>query len=320
MAFKAIEKKWGKGVIRKYKDSGARDIDRFSTGSLVINDLIGGGWPRGRIIEAYGEESSGKTTIFINGLAELQKMGEPVAFIDLEQALDPAWVAINGLNLDEVYVSQPDTAEMTLDIVMALCGNVSAVVVDSVAAMVPKAELEGELEDAQVGLMGRLMSKGLRQLNKLAAQTGTTIFFTNQQRDKIGQTGYGDNKTTTGGNALKFYASVRLQLYRSQVIKVGETPVGNKITVSVRKNKVGTPFQKGSIDVYYDEGISNTSYLIELAIQKNIIERAGAWYKIPIDGTDEPLTFQGAHNLRTAINSDNELYQHIQKEVLNGDI
>ncbi|MFY7697688.1 MAG: recombinase RecA [Legionella sp.] len=280
-ALAQIERQFGKGSVMRMGDGSAiRDIEAISTGSLGLDIALGiGGLPKGRIVEIYGPESSGKTTLTLQVIAECQKSGGTAAFIDAEHALDPSYAEKLGVNVDQLLVSQPDTGEQALEITDMLVRSaaVDVVIVDSVAALTPKAEIEGEMGDAHVGLQARLMSQALRKLTANIKRSNTLVIFINQIRMKIGVM-FGSPETTTGGNALKFYASVRLDIRRTGSIKKGEEILGSETRVKVVKNKVAPPFKMAEFDIFYNEGISRESEIINLATQLNLIEKAGAWY------------------------------------------
>ena len=275
-----IEKQFGKGTIMRLGDNQAMDIESVSTGSLSIDIALGiGGLPCGRIVEIYGPESSGKTTLTLQVIAEAQKKGKTCAFVDAEHALDPIYASRLGVNVDELLVSQPDTGEQALEIcdMLVRSGAVDVVIVDSVAALTPKAEIEGEMGDSHVGLQARLMSQALRKLTANIKKSNTLCIFINQIRMKIGVM-FGNPETTTGGNALKFYASVRLDIRRIGSVKVGDEVVGNETRVKVVKNKVAPPFKQAEFQIMYGEGISKEAELIDLGVQHKMIEKAGSWY------------------------------------------
>ena len=275
-----IEKQFGKGSVMKLGERVAVDIDVIPTGSLTLDAALGiGGYPKGRIIEIYGPESSGKTTLTLHAIAEVQKQGGRAAFIDAEHAIDPVYARNLGVNVDELILSQPDSGEQGLAIAETLVKSnaIDLVVVDSVAALVPQVELDGEMSDNSVGLQARMMSKAMRRLSGLMNKTSCTIIFINQLREKIGVM-YGNPETTTGGRALKFYSSVRIEIRRSEAIKNGSEIVGNKVNIKVVKNKVAPPFKTTSVDIIYGKGIARDGEIIDLAVENNIIVKSGAWY------------------------------------------
>lgn len=279
-AIKQIEKQFGKGSVMKLGDRAAVDVAVIPTGSLTLDMALGiGGYPKGRIIEIYGPESSGKTTLTLHAIAEVQKQGGTAAFIDAEHAIDPVYAKNLGVNIDELILSQPDSGEQGLEIAETLVrsGAIDLVVVDSVAALVPQVELDGEMADQQMGLQARLMSKALRKLSGVMNKTDCTIIFINQLREKIGVM-FGNPETTTGGRALKFYSSVRVEIRRSEVIKNGTEIVGNKVNIKVVKNKVAPPFKSTQVDIIYGKGISRDGEVLDLAVDKDIVDKSGAWY------------------------------------------
>jgi recombination protein RecA len=281
VAIAQIEKLYGRGSIMKMGDKGALEpIATVSTGSLELDGALGvGGLPRGRVVEIFGPEASGKTTLALHVIAEAQRAGGAAAFVDAEHALDPKYAETLGVKTDELLISQPDTGEQALDIteVLVRSGAIDVVVIDSVAALVPRAEIEGEMGDAHMGLQARLMSQALRKLTGAISKSGTCVVFINQIREKIGVM-FGNPETTTGGRALKFYASVRLDIRRIAAIKDGDTVVGSRVKVKVVKNKVAPPFREAEFDIVYGEGISRAGSLIDLGTQQKIIEKSGAWY------------------------------------------
>ena len=279
-AIKQIEKQFGKGSVMKLGDRAAVDVAVIPTGSLALDMALGiGGYPKGRIIEIYGPESSGKTTLTLHAIAEVQKQGGTAAFIDAEHAIDPVYAKNLGVNIDELILSQPDSGEQGLEIAETLVrsGAIDLVVVDSVAALVPQVELDGEMADQQMGLQARLMSKALRKLSGVMNKTDCTIIFINQLREKIGVM-FGNPETTTGGRALKFYSSVRVEIRRSEAIKNGTEIVGNKVNIKVVKNKVAPPFKSTQVDIIYGKGISRDGEVLDLAVDKDIVDKSGAWY------------------------------------------
>ena len=275
-----IEKQFGKGAIMKLGDSSHMELDVTSSGSLSLDIQLGvGGYPKGRIIEIYGPESSGKTTLALHAIAEVQKTGGRAAFIDAEHALDPVYAKSLGVDINELLLAQPDTGEQALEICEALVRSeaVNIVVIDSVAALVPKAEIDGEMGDSHVGLQARLMSQALRKLAGTINKTQTTAIFINQLREKVGVM-FGNPETTTGGRALKFYASVRLDVRRSEALKIGDNIIGNRTTIKVVKNKVAPPFKTAVVDIMYGEGISHEGEIIDLGSECGVLEKSGAWY------------------------------------------
>lgn len=311
-ALSQIEKNFGKGTVMRLGDRPEMNVESIPTGSLSLDAALGiGGVPKGRIIEIYGPESSGKTTLALHILAEAQKMGGEVAFVDAEHALDPVYAAALGVDIDNMLVSQPDTGEQALEITDALVrsGAVDAVVVDSVAALVPKQEIEGEMGDSFMGLQARLMSQALRKLAGSIAKTNCVVIFINQLRMKIGVM-YGNPETTTGGNALKFYASVRLDVRRVEAIKDGGNVIGNKTRVKVVKNKVAPPFREAYFDIMYGEGINKWSELIDMAVQMEIIQKSGSWFAMG----DERIG-QGKESVKTFLLSNPEIAEQVEAQV-----
>jgi recombination protein RecA len=312
LALGTIEKAYGKGSIMKLGDAKAVDVAVISSGSVSLDIALGvGGYPRGRIVEVYGPESSGKTTLTLHAIAECQRAGGIAAFIDAEHALDPSYARRLGVNVDELLVSQPDHGEQALEIADTLVrsGAVDIIVIDSVAALVPKAEIEGEMGDSHVGLQARLMSQALRKLTGTVQKSNTSLFFINQIRMKIGVM-FGSPETTTGGNALKFYASQRLDIRRIGTLKSGDTAFGNRVRVKVVKNKLAPPFTECEFDILFGKGISHSGDLLDLASDANIVEKSGAWYSYKGDRLG-----QGRDNARQFLEDNPAILQQVEAEV-----
>ena len=305
----ALTKRFGEGAIMRLGDATHMQVDAIPTGALSLDIALGvGGVPRGRVIEIYGPESSGKTTLCQHIIAEAQKRGGICAFIDMEHALDPSYAAKCGVDIDNLYVSQPDTGEQALEIADALIrsGTMDVVVIDSVAALVPRAEIEGEMGDAHVGLQARLMSQALRKLSGVIKQTNTVVIFTNQLRMKIGVM-FGNPETTSGGNALKFYASVRLDIRRIQAIKEGGDVTGNRTRVKVKKNKVAPPFTECEFDIMYNEGISRSGDVLDLGVEYGLVDKRGAYFRY-----GDTLLGQGRENAKSYLIEHPALMQRIE--------
>ena len=308
-----IEKQFGKGSVMRLGDgTGIRDIDTVSTGSIGLDVALGiGGLPKGRVVEIYGPEASGKTTLTLQVVAEAQKTGGTAAFVDAEHALDPAYAEKLGVNVDELLVSQPDTGEQALEItdMLVRSGAVDIIVIDSVAALTPKAEIEGEMGDSHMGLQARLMSQALRKLAGNIKRSNAMVIFINQIRMKIGVM-FGSPETTTGGNALKFYASVRLDIRRIGALKKGDEVIGNQTRVKVVKNKVAPPFKMAEFEILYGEGISREGEIIELAVDQGIIDKAGSWYSYGSDRIG-----QGKENVREYLKANPEISNDIETQI-----
>ncbi|MBQ1551818.1 MAG: recombinase RecA [Bacilli bacterium] len=307
-----IEKQFGKGSIMKLGENSHLNVDAISSGCLALDIALGvGGYPKGRIIEIYGPESSGKTTFALQAIAEHQKLGGRAAFIDAEHALDPVYAKKLGVNIDELLLSQPDTGEQALEICDALVKSnaISIIVIDSVAALVPQAEIDGEMGDSHVGLQARLMSQALRKLNGTISKTNTTVIFINQLREKVGVM-FGNPETTTGGRALKFYSTIRLEIRKKEQLKLGEGVVGNRTTIKVVKNKVAPPFRSCEADIMYGEGVSREGEVIDLAAEAGILDKTGAWYSYQ----GEKLG-QGKENVKLLLKDNPELTQELESKV-----
>lgn len=322
-AITQIEKSYGKGSIMKLGDSGANmNIETVPTGSISLDIALGlGGVPKGRVIEVYGPESSGKTTVALHMVAEVQKRGGIAGFIDAEHALDPVYAKNIGVDIDNLYISQPDNGEQALEITetMVRSGAVDIVIVDSVAALVPKAEIDGEMGDSHMGLQARLMSQGLRKLTGIISKSNCSVIFINQLREKIGVM-FGNPETTTGGRALKFYASVRMDVRRVESIKQGGEVVGNHVRVKVVKNKIAPPFKEAEFDIMFGQGISREGDILDLAAKDNIIEKSGAWYAY-----NGAKIGQGRENAKTYLREHPEVFAEVETKVrqlhgLSGDV
>ncbi|AKT90081.1 recombinase [Campylobacter ureolyticus RIGS 9880] len=314
LALKQIDKSFGKGTLLRLGDKEVEPIDSISTGSLGLDIALGiGGVPKGRIIEIYGPESSGKTTLTLHIVAECQKQGGVCAFVDAEHALDVKYAANLGVDTENLYVSQPDFGEQALDIVetLARSGAVDLIIVDSVAALTPKTEIEGDMGDTHVGLQARLMSQALRKLAGVVHKMGTTVIFINQIRMKIGMIGYGSPETTTGGNALKFYSSVRLDVRRIATLKQNDQSIGNRVRVKVAKNKVAPPFKQAEFDIMFGEGISKTGEIIDYGVKLDIIDKSGAWFSYKADKLG-----QGRENARNFLLQNPEISKEIENQIL----
>lgn len=312
-ALMQIEKNFGKGSIMKLNADTDTSFPSIPTGALPLDIALGiGGVPRGRVVEVYGPESSGKTTLTLNIIAQAQKLGGMAAFIDAEHALDPSYAKKLGVDVDELLVSQPDSGEQALEIAEALVRSnaLDIIVIDSVAALVPRAEIEGEMGDQQVGLQARLMSKAMRKLTGTIHKTNTVIVFINQIRMKIGVM-FGSPETTTGGNALKFYSSVRMDIRRIESIMKGENPIGNRVRVKVVKNKVAPPFRKAEFDIYFDEGFSREANVLDEAVKLKLIKKAGTWYSI-----DEQKMGQGKDNARMFLLDNPDITDRLEIQIL----
>ncbi len=308
-----ITKRFGEGSIMRLGDAHHLQVESIPTGSITLDIALGvGGVPRGRVVEIYGPESSGKTTLCQHIIAEAQKYGGVCAFVDMEHALDPNYAACCGVDVENLYVSQPDTGEQALEIAEALIrsGTMDVVVIDSVAALVPRAEIEGEMGDAHIGLQARLMSQALRKLSGVIKQTNTVVIFTNQLRMKIGVM-FGSPETTSGGNALKFYSSVRLDIRRIQSIKIRGEVVGNRTRVKVKKNKVAPPFTEAEFDIMYDEGISKTGDILDLGVKYDLIEKRGAFFR-----HDDVLLGQGRENAKIYLTENPDLLAMLERQIL----
>jgi len=311
-ALRQIEKQFGKGSIMKLGEAASAQVETVSSGSLALDIALGiGGYPRGRVIEIYGPESSGKTTVALHAIAEVQKLGGQAAFIDAEHALDPKYAKNLGVEIDELLLSQPDTGEQALEIAEALVrsGAVEIIVIDSVAALVPKAEIEGEMGDSHVGLQARLMSQALRKLSGAINKSKTVAIFINQIREKVGVM-FGNPETTPGGRALKFYSSVRLEVRRAETLKQGNDMVGNRTKIKVVKNKVAPPFKQAEVDIMYGEGISKEGSILDIGSELEIIAKSGAWYSY-----DEERLGQGRENSKQYLKDHPEIAEKIEQKI-----
>lgn len=310
--FEVIEKQYGKGSIMKLGDTTAVDVDVIPTGSMTLDMALGvGGIPKGRVVEIYGPESSGKTTVALHIVAEAQKRGGEAAFVDAEHALDPTYAKKLGVDIDNLIVAQPDTGEQGLEIAEALVrsGALDVIVIDSVAALVPKAEIEGEMGDSHVGLLARLMSQALRKLTGITSKTGTTVIFINQLREKVGVV-YGNPETTPGGRALKYFSSVRLDVRKLEAIKNGAEVIGNKTRVKVVKNKVAPPFKEAEFDILYGQGISKEGNILDVAVNLDIIQKSGAWFSF-----EGERLGQGRDNVRKYMQDNPDFTKDIEEMV-----
>ncbi|WP_435922070.1 recombinase RecA [Paenibacillus sp. DYY-L-2] len=316
-AMKEIEKSYGKGAVMKLGEAAHVQVETVSSGNLALDIALGvGGFPRGRIIEVYGPESSGKTTVALHAIAEVQKLGGQAAFIDAEHALDPTYAKNLGVNIDELLLSQPDTGEQALEIADALVrtGAVEILVVDSVAALVPKAEIEGEMGDSHVGLQARLMSQAMRKLSGSLSKSKTIAIFINQLREKVGVS-FGSPEVTPGGRALKFYSSVRLDVRRMETIKLGNEMVGSRTRIKVVKNKVAPPFKQVEVDMMYGEGISKEATLLDLGVELNVIEKSGSWFSYAGDRLG-----QGRENAKQFLKEHPEVAFKIDSEIRGSEV
>ena len=315
LAIKQIDKTFGKGTLIRLGDKVVVPTETISTGSLGLDLALGvGGLPKGRVIEIYGPESSGKTTLTLHAIAEAQKAGGVCAFIDAEHALDVGYAKRLGVDTDNLLVSQPDFGEQALEILETVIrsGAVDLVVIDSVAALTPKVEIDGDMDDQQVGVQARLMSKALRKITGLLSKMNCTVIFINQIRMKIGMTGYGSPETTTGGNALKFYSSVRLDIRRIATLKQGENSIGNRVKVKVVKNKVAAPFKQAEFDIMFGEGISKTGELVDYGVKLDIVDKAGAWFSY-----GDSKIGQGRENSKVFLKDNPEIAREIENKILN---
>ncbi|MCK5779536.1 MAG: recombinase RecA [Psychrilyobacter sp.] len=312
LAMKQIQKEYGDGSIMKMGENSHMKVEVIPTGSINLDIALGlGGFPRGRVVEVYGAESSGKTTVALHAIAEAQKMGGIAAFIDAEHALDPKYAKALGVDVDELLISQPDYGEQALEIadMLVRSGAVDIIVIDSVAALVPKVEIDGEMGDQQMGLQARLMSKALRKLTANLNKSKTTMIFINQIREKIGGFGFGPQTTTPGGRALKFYSSVRLEIKRIGSVKQGDEMIGNETRIKVTKNKIAPPFKEANFQIMYGKGISRVGEILDIAIDNDIMSKSGAWFSFG------DIRFQGRVNVIARLEEDKELFEALELEV-----
>lgn len=315
--FKDVRKNFGNGSIMRLGDKPSVDVDVISSGSILLDNCLGvNGYPKGRIIEIYGPESSGKTTLALTAIAECQKNGGLCAFIDAEQSIDPVYAKALGVKIDELILSQPDSGEEALQIVEMLARKecFDLIVVDSVAALVPQQELEGQMNDSSVGLQARMMSKAMRKITPVLGKSGCSVIFINQLREKVGVI-YGNNETTTGGRALKFFSTVRIDIRRSEAIKNDGAVIGNTVVVKVVKNKVAPPFKSCRLDIIYGKGISKEGELLDLAIENGIIKKSGSWYEVYGERIG-----QGRDTAKQFLLENKEIFDKIKNEILNGEI
>ena len=311
-AIKSIEKLYGRGSIMKLGDRPNTDVDVIPTGSILLADCLGiGGYPKGRVIEIFGPESSGKTTLTLHAIAECQKQGGRAAFVDAEHSIDPLYAQNLGVDIDELILSQPDSGEQALDIVemLARSNAIDLIIVDSVAALVPQAEIEGEMGDNQVGLQARLMSKAMRKLAGILNKSSCTIIFINQLREKVGVI-YGNPEVTTGGRALKFYASVRIDIRRAEVLKQESDIYGNTVNIKIVKNKVAPPFKSCKVDIIYGEGISRTGEVLDLGCELGLIKKSGSWYEV-----NGQRMGQGRENAKMFLKDNIEIFNNLVNEI-----
>ena len=311
-AIKSIEKLYGRGSIMKLGDRPNTDVDVIPTGSILLDDCLGiGGYPKGRVIEIFGPESSGKTTLTLHAIAECQKQGGRAAFVDAEHSIDPLYAQNLGVDIDELILSQPDSGEQALDIVemLARSNAIDLIIVDSVAALVPQAEIEGEMGDNQVGLQARLMSKAMRKLAGILNKSSCTIIFINQLREKVGVI-YGNPEVTTGGRALKFYASVRIDIRRAEVLKQESDIYGNPVNIKIVKNKVAPPFKSCKVDIIYGEGISRTGEVLDLGCELGLIKKSGSWYEV-----NGQRMGQGRENAKMFLKDNIEIFNNLVNEI-----